>query len=162
MSRIQCQVTEAPILTQDVVQFASERLHGAQNFFFGAVREVNHGQKVTAVAYDAFVPLAEKVLREICLEAQTRWGGDLEFILIHRTGRLGVGEISVAIGVTARHRDEAYQASRYVIEELKVRAPIWKKEFYESGETQWLKGHALCGHQVSSRPQSHPVDFGRE
>lgn len=161
MSQIQCRVSEAPILPQEVVKFASERQHGAQNFFFGAVREVNLGQKVTAVAYDAFVPLAERILREICLEAQTRWGKDLEFILLHRTGRLGVGEISVAIGVTARHRDEAYQASRYVIEELKVRAPIWKKEFYESGETQWLKGHALCGHSASSRPPSHPVDFGR-
>lgn len=150
MSRIRCVVSEAPIQPNQVVQFASEHSHGGQIFFFGAVRELNLGRKVIAVAYDAFVPLAEKVLQEICSEAQSRWGKDLQILVIHRTGRLTVGEISVAIGVTSRHRDEAYQASRYVIEELKVRAPIWKKEFYESGETEWLKGHALCGH-----PQAH-------
>ena len=125
--------------------------HGGQNIFFGAVREVNHGKKVVAVSYDAFEPLAEKILAEIAAEAKSKWGSDLCILVWHRTGTLSVGQLSVAIGVSSKHRDEAYLASRYVIEEIKTRAPIWKKEHYEDGETEWLKGHALCGHGAEVR-----------
>ncbi|MCC7441564.1 MAG: molybdenum cofactor biosynthesis protein MoaE [Bdellovibrionales bacterium] len=141
-------MSEAPIDLARFVSGLGAPGHGAQNLFFGAVRETNHGKRVLAVSYDAFAPLAEATLRDICGEAAGRWGEDLRFRVLHRTGRLGVGELSVAIGVSSRHREESYQASRYVIEELKKRAPIWKKEHYEGGETEWLKGHALCqGHQ---------------
>ncbi len=146
MPQIHCTVREEPIRVEEIFDFVSDEGHGAQNFFFGRVRSVNFGRQVVAVAYDAFVPLAEKVLHEICREAALRWGEDLRVCVIHRTGRLAVGEISVGIGVSTRHRDESYQASRHVIEQLKLRAPIWKKEFYENGETEWLKGHALCQH----------------
>jgi molybdopterin synthase catalytic subunit len=124
--------------------------HGAWNFFFGAIRETNHGREVVAVSYDAFVPLAERTLHAICEEARSRWGESLRFHVVHRTGRLAVGELSVAIAVSAPHRDEAYLASRYVIEEIKTRAPIWKKEFYSDGETSWLRGHALCGRRAQN------------
>lgn len=117
---------------------------GAQILFLGAVRDVNEGKPVVAVSYDAFVPMAETVLREICEEARARFGHDLRIAVQHRTGKLGVGDVSVAIAVGSVHRDEGYQASRYVIEELKKRVPIWKKEHYENGETEWLRGHALC------------------
>jgi molybdopterin synthase catalytic subunit len=110
---------------------------------------------VEAVAYDAFQPLAEKVLGEISEEARLKYANDLKVVLQHRTGKLKVGEISLAIAVSSRHRDEAYEASRYIIEELKQRAPIWKKEYYTDGETDWLKGHALCGHHHSKRPFSN-------
>ena len=106
MARIHCEVTEAPILPADQFAFTNERGHGAMNCFFGAVRETNHGKKVTAVAYDAFAPLAEKVLREICSEASTRWGEDLCFHIVHRTGKLSVGEVSVGI-VDAEKSDAA-------------------------------------------------------
>jgi molybdopterin synthase catalytic subunit len=119
---------------------------GAHVLFMGEVRSLNHGKRVVAVAYDAFVPLAEKCLREISEEAIARWGEGLEILILHRTGRLEVGEASVLISVRSPHRAEGYEASRYLIEELKKRAPIWKKEFYENGETEWLKGHALCAH----------------
>lgn len=138
--------------------------HGARILFFGVVRKENLGRQVISVAYDAFPPLAEATLTQICKEACTRWGEDLQFRLIHRTGTLKVGEISLAISVSSKHRDESYQASRYVIEELKKRAPVWKKEFYEDGESDWLKGHALCGHdrhlpsprpsEISTRPSN--------
>jgi molybdopterin synthase catalytic subunit len=110
------------------------------------VRNTNHGRQVQAVSYDAHPALAETCFREICQEASGRWGETLQVALIHRVGRLEVGEISVSIAIGLPHRDEAYQASRYVIEELKKRAPIWKKEHYIDGESEWLQGHALCSH----------------
>ena len=119
---------------------------GAGNSFFGMVRNRNHGRDVSAVAYDAFVPLAEKTLQEICNEAFSQFGSKGSIFIRHRTGKLQVGELSVVIVVHTPHRDEAFKVCRYVIEELKVRVPIWKKEFYTDGETEWLKGHALCSH----------------
>lgn len=68
----------------------------------------------------------------------------MRICIVHRIGKLAQGDISVGVGVSSPHRDECYQASRYVIEEIKRRAPIWKREAYESGETEWLKGHMLC------------------
>lgn len=146
MSTVRCRVSERMIEPNDVFQFIRHPGHGAQNFFFGAVRSGNRGRTVVAVHYDAFESLAIRTLQEICFEAQAKWANDGVIYVAHRTGRLGVGEISVGIGVSSRHRDEAYQASRYIIEQIKLRAPIWKKEVYEDGETEWLKGHALCQH----------------
>jgi molybdopterin synthase catalytic subunit len=149
------QVSDQPIVASDfVVAEEHSQAHGAHILFFGVVRKENLGRKVVAVAYDAFPPLAETVLREICQEARARWGAGLEFRLMHRTGKLSVGEISLAVSVSSQHRDESYQASRYVIEELKRRAPVWKKEFYEDGESEWLKGHALCAHASEPLPSS--------
>lgn len=152
---IWCIVSEKKINPTDVFEFASDFGHGAQNFFFGAVRAKNFGRTVVAVAYDAFVPLAEATLFEIVRESKAKWGKSLKICVMHRTGKLDVGELSVAIGVSSPHRDECYQASRYIIEQIKQRAPIWKKEFYDNGETEWLKGHALCQH---SHAHSHEGD----
>ncbi len=146
MDSIFCEITDQILQPEATFQFAKHSGHGAQNFFFGAVREINVGREVVAVEYDAFIPLAEKTLKEISEEAQEKWGQDLKISVRHRIGKLSVGEISVAIGVSSTHRDEAYQASRYIIEEIKHRAPIWKKEYYINGETEWLKGHSLCQH----------------
>ena len=117
---------------------------GASNSFFGIVRNVNHGREVLAVSYDAYVPLAEKVLLEIAEEAGIKWAKTNSIYIQHRTGKVRVGELSVMIIVYTPHRDESFQMCRYIIEQLKVRAPIWKKEYYSDGETEWLKGHELC------------------
>jgi molybdopterin synthase catalytic subunit len=146
MLRISCKVSDEPLNPAREFETTHEHGHGAINCFFGSVRESNHGKKVVAVAYDAFIPLAEKILNEICVEACHAWGEDLCISVVHRTGKLLVGELSVGIVVSSRHRNESYLASRYIIEQIKLRAPIWKKEFYENGETEWLKGHALCQH----------------
>ncbi len=146
MDRILCEIVNEKIDPSEVFEFASDFGHGAQNFFFGSVRSENLGREVVAVGYDAATPLAEKVLNEIATEALSRWGDTIRVCVLHRVGKLSVGEVSVAIGVSSKHRDESYQASRYIIEEIKKRAPIWKKEFYSDGETEWLKGHALCQH----------------
>lgn len=149
MGRIHCKILNERIDPNRVFEFASDFGHGAQNFFFGSVRSQNLGREVVAVGYDAAPPLAEKVLNEIATEALSRWGHKLRVCVLHRVGKLSVGEISVAIGVSSPHRDESYLVSRYIIEEIKKRAPIWKKEFYSDGESEWLKGHALCQHHGS-------------
>lgn len=146
---VTCWISEGPIREGELCQMTPRKCHGAQNYFFGSVRDFNLGKKVVAVSYDAYIPLGEKILKELAQEAQDRWGLDLRICVVHRVGQLAVGEVSVGIGVSSAHREEAYQASRYIIEQIKLRAPIWKKEHYEDGETEWLKGHALCSHHKS-------------
>lgn len=146
-------VSEVPISGDLALGRVNGPKLGAQTLFLGVVRDRNLGRNVEAVSYDAFEPLAEATLREICEEARTKWGEGIRLAVFHRTGRLGVGETSVAIAVGSPHRDEGYRASRYVIEELKKRAPIWKKEHYEDGESEWLKGHALCQHGHSEHEE---------
>ncbi|MEY4615440.1 MAG: hypothetical protein RJB66_400 [Pseudomonadota bacterium] len=148
-----CCIAEGPLDPEAIFQFTQQMQHGAQNYFFGAVREVNLGKTVMAVSYDAYAPLGEKILREIAREAQDHWGKDLRIYVQHRVGQLAVGEVSVGIGVSSLHRDESYMASRFIIEQIKIRAPIWKKEHYEDGETEWLKGHALCQHRHKEKTQ---------
>lgn len=144
--RIMCEVSEQKIDPMELFEVTSEFSHGAQVFFFGAVRSRNHGRDVVAVGYDAAVPLAEKALLEIGEETLEKWGETLKISIHHRVGKLSVGELSVGIAVSSPHRDEAYQSSRYIIEQIKERVPIWKKEYYMDGESEWLKGHALCQH----------------
>lgn len=140
---------------------------GGEIVFLGKVRNHNLGKKVLGVSYDAFAPLTEKIFLQLCQEAQAQWGQELDIVLVHRIGRLDIGDVSVAIAVDSKHRDEAYQASRYVIEELKVRAAIWKKEHYEDGDSEWLQGHALCqhGHRHNSKhadKHSHNSEHGNQ
>lgn len=144
--QVQVSVTREAIDLTRVVQVGPASPHGAGNVFAGYVRDLNMGKKVLGIEYDSFEPLTEKIFRDICHEAQEEWGHDLQIFVIHRIGYLKVGEISVAIFVTSGHRDESYQASRYVIEEIKTRAPIWKKEFYQDSQSEWVRGHALCQH----------------
>jgi molybdopterin synthase catalytic subunit len=146
-SKTDVKVTPDPIALSDV-NWESLRTSGdgACNIFTGAVRNRNHGREVRAVEYDAFVPLAEKILAEIARESLKKAGGSGSVYLRHRTGRLEVGEVSVLIVVHTPHRAEAFAVCRRVIEELKVRVPIWKKEYYSDGESGWLQGHALCAH----------------
>ncbi|MEO5970616.1 MAG: molybdenum cofactor biosynthesis protein MoaE [Bdellovibrionia bacterium] len=143
---IHTRITESSIRTEEIPSLLNRPEHGAQIFFFGVVRNRNLGRAVITVSYDAFIPLVEVTFKQICEDANLKWGPGLQLVLIHRIGQLAIGEVSVAIGVGAVHRNEAFQASRFIIENIKSRAPIWKKEFYEDGETEWLDGHALCGH----------------
>ena len=143
---IEVRVSDQPLLVEEVQGKLIHSGWGAEILFLGNVRDWNLGRPVVAVSYDAFAPHAEATLRTICEEASREWGPKLGMIVHHRTGRLSVGEASVIIGVASVHRDEAYEASRYIIEQLKERAAIWKKEHYEDGESEWLKGHALCSH----------------
>lgn len=116
---------------------------GAAVLFLGTVRNRNDGRDVVGVSYDAFVPLAERTLRDIAAELACRLSDPLGLAIAHRTGRLCVGETSVAIVTASAHREEAYFASRYVIEEIKRRLPVWKQEHYVDGDSEWLDGCCL-------------------
>lgn len=142
-------ITQEIIDVSKVISEASDRapkICGAQVLFVGIVREHNLGKKVVSVSYDAHPQFAAKIITEISEEARQKYGPHVYVEAVHRVGDLQVGDASIAIVVHSKHRDEGYLASRYVLEEIKTRAPIWKKEKYEDGETEWLKGHALCGH----------------
>lgn len=146
MGLITCKILGQAIDPKNIFEVTPDEKHGAQCVFFGAVRARNLNRDVVSVHYDVVAGLAENIFLEIAKESQIKWGNEISIQIIHRSGELSVGEISVAIKVSSPHRNEAFEACRYIIEEIKKRAPIWKKEIYKDGETQWLKGHALCQH----------------
>jgi molybdopterin synthase catalytic subunit len=119
---------------------------GAEALFIGKVRDHQGARAVIAIEYDAFVPLVLAEFSRIAAEAREQWGDRLRVRVVHRKGRLVVGEIGIFIRVESPHRAEAFGACRFIIEEIKKRAPIWKKEFYDDGESEWVQGHALCQH----------------
>jgi molybdopterin synthase catalytic subunit len=104
--------------------------------FVGTVRELSHGKKVTALTYEAYEPMAKKELMRIAEEMMNRWQL-CKVAIVHRTGTLSVGKISVAIVVSAPHRSDAFEAARYAIERIKEIVPIWKREHFEDGTSEF-------------------------
>ena len=134
-------LTWGRIEPQDFVAAHDNHRRGASVLFFGIVRDHSEHKRVTHLEYEAYVRMAEPMLEALIATANTRW--QLEGVcLVHRLGCVPLGEIAVAIEVSAAHRDEAYRASRYLIDEIKHGVPIWKKEFYTDGSSEW----SLCGH----------------
>ena len=117
---------------------------GAVLLFLGTVRNHNDGRAVEGLEYEAYREMGEEVLAAIAGEAEERFGTH-RIGLYHRTGVLAVGEVSTVIAVATPHREEAYLASRYIIEEIKKRLPVWKKERYVEGETRWVEGQVPPG-----------------
>src|ERR1700690_4106033 len=110
---------------------------GGIDMFLGTTRNHSKGKKVIRLEYEAYVPMALKLMDEIESEIRKRW--DIHNIsIVHRIGVVPVMEASVAIAVSAAHRKEAFEACRYAIDELKKRVPIWKKEIFEDGEV-WVE-----------------------
>lgn len=145
MAEIVCAITDRELDLATLMSHLNQDSYGAVIWFVGNVRNLNEGREVSAVTYEGVVPLGEKTLGEICQECQNQWGSDLGLLVAHRIGCLKVGETSVVIGVASPHRNAAYEASRYIIEQIKRRLPIWKREHYVSGEDTWLRGMPLGG-----------------
>ena len=139
-------ISEEMLSIQKAVDFVDSAENGALNMFVGKVRNHNMGKAVNAVSYDVFAPLACTVFQELCAEAKAQFGERLRLYVEHYKGKLTIGGISVIIAASSPHRDESFKACRYLIEQLKIRAPIWKQEHYVDGDSEWVKGHALCGH----------------
>lgn len=160
------ELASAPIdLTKPRAQLLDAACGGYASFE-GWVRDLNEGERVTALEYEAFAPLAVKEAERILAEAAARFGID-HAACIHRIGRLAVGELAVWVGVSARHRDEAFRACRYVIDEVKHRLPIWKKEHYENGSTGWVNCErcqppAVAAHNTHSHAHFPPADYSRQ
>ena len=109
-----------------------------QALFVGRVRRHNHGRDVVAVEYDLFEPLARSTFEAIARESLAEVTPELRVYVAHAHGRLDVGDIAVVVAAGSRHRDEAFRACRAVIEGVKHRAPIWKREHYREGDADWL------------------------
>ena len=111
--------------------------NGATLLFIGTVRDVNNGRAISGMEYSAYQSMAERELGDIVGEAATKFQTE-DIVVEHRIGVLGLGDASVAIAVAHPHRGPAYEASRYVIEQLKQRVPIWKLEHYTDGTREWV------------------------
>lgn len=110
---------------------------GASVSFEGWVRDHNEGRSVTRLDYQAYAPLAQAEGERILAEARERFA-IVEALCVHRTGALAIGDLAVWTGVSAAHRGAAFDACRYIIDEVKRRVPIWKNEHYADGESGWL------------------------
>ncbi len=131
-------LTADPLDLAALIAAVSEPEHGGLAAFLGCIRREDAIRPVVAIEYEAYEELTETELAAVAAEAMARFGAHVA--CMHRSGRVAVGEPSVAVAVSAPHRPAAFAACRYVIDELKVRAPIWKRMHYADGATEWIDG----------------------
>lgn len=123
--------------------------------FCGIVRKHNHNKDVAFLQYESHPELAEIILREIAVVASIKWPL-FWIIVVHRTGRLEIGETAVSIITASTHRKESYEASQYIINKLKQEVPIWKKETYVDGTSEWGN---LCNCDKNNHQPSSSVEL---
>jgi molybdopterin synthase catalytic subunit len=138
--------TAEPLSEAGVTAAVADPEAGGLVVFSGVVRNETGGRRVKFLEYEAHRPMAEAKMREIGEVVHARWPGVKTVAMVHRVGRLEIGEASVIIGVSAAHRAEAFEACRYAIDRLKEAVPIWKKEYFEDGEV-WVGLQSECDHQ---------------
>ena len=125
-------------------KFLSSSNFGAIIYFVGTVRDLNENKKVTGITYDSRDTMVIKSFEEIYKESETKLKIKNKAVFIeHVKGYVPVKEKSIIIGAACKHRDEAYNLSRFIIEEIKKKSPIWKKEHYTNEESEWLKGASI-------------------
>ena len=129
-------VTKEPIDLSELVRYVTDPEAGAIVPFIGTTRNNNEGRRVIALDYEAYPEMAEKELTRIGEDAKKKWP-ICKMAIVHRLGAVQIGEASVIIAVSSAHRDAAFAASRFAIEEIKKTVPIWKKEVFEGGEV-WI------------------------
>ena len=134
------------ILISNAEKFIKDSKFGASIYFLGTVRNINDNKKVIGITYDSHDEMVIKSFEEIYNEADQKLDiKDKAVFIEHAKGYLNLGDVSIIIAVACKHRDQAYVLSRYIIEEIKKRSPIWKKEHYENEESEWLKGNPISG-----------------
>jgi len=125
-------------------KFIASSKCGASIYFVGTVRDQNDNKKVTGITYDSHDALVIKSFEEIYKEAETKFKfNNIAVFIEHIKGYAALSDTSIIIAVACKHRTQAYEFSRYIIEEIKKRAPIWKKEHYENKDSEWLKGKPI-------------------
>lgn len=132
------EITTQAISVDEVSRRVSSPAVGAIVSFAGLVRNTNEGREVLALEYEAYAEMAEPLLAQIGDEIKARWPVEAVAI-VHRVGRLAIGEASVVIAVASSHRQGAFEAGRYAIDRVKDMVPIWKKEVFQGGEV-WIEG----------------------
>ena len=126
------EITEKEIDVNSVIESVRDPSAGGIDIFIGTTRDHSGGKRVLAMEYHAYVPMALKMMKELAGEAGSRWEVK-KISMVHRIGRLEIGEPSVVVAVSAAHREEAFQACRFTIDRLKESVPIWKKELFRDG-----------------------------
>jgi molybdopterin synthase catalytic subunit len=148
-------LTHEPIDYTSLTEAVRRPACGGVVLFLGTVRDITGDQVTEALDYEAYPAMAERKLAEIEREARARWPIG-EMTVVHRLGRLGVGEVSVAVVVSCPHRAEAFDACRYTIDRLKQIVPIWKKETRPDGSSDWVHPDVAAldrGTQSAERPE---------
>jgi molybdopterin synthase catalytic subunit len=136
-------ITKEPINVSQILADSEDTSSGATVLFTGSIRDHSDDkEKVSEVYYEAYEKMVENTLLEIEDEVLKKWNAK-KFITIHRIGKLKVNDISVAIAVSTEHRQDAFDACRYIIDNIKTRAPIWKKEMFDSGGAKWKDSSTL-------------------
>ncbi len=142
------ELTDQPIDADRLTQFVTTPLSGAVILFLGTVRELTHGKRTISLDYDAYPEMALKKMNELVDETAEKWPVQ-KVAIVHRTGKLELAEASVAIALSCPHRGDVFDAGRFLIDELKIRVPIWKKENWSDGTTEWV-------HPGADAPSTNP------
>jgi molybdopterin synthase catalytic subunit len=130
-------IVEHPLDPTALLAEVASTASGASTLFVGTVRRVNDGKDVSGIDYTAYGPMAESEMRAVAREAAERFGTD-RIVVEHRVGTLALGEASIVIAVSHERRAGAMDAQRYLIEEIKRRVPVWKREHYADGTREWV------------------------
>lgn len=138
-------VTAEVLAPDEAVAAVQTPASGAVNLFLGVVRDNNLGRTVDYLEYDAYPEMAERVMRQLAEEAKERFGLE-NCAVLHRTGRLEIGETSLLVAVASGHRAESFEAGHWLVNEIKKRVPVWKKEVWDDGEA-WIEGPESMGIQ---------------
>ena len=148
-------VTADPLDLPALVRMVDTAGMGAVTTFLGLVRDHNQGRRVTHLIYEAYEPLAERALTTIVEEAREHWPTTV-MAIHHRTGKLEIGEASVAIAAGSPHRADAFAACRYAIERIKQIVPIWKHEYFDGGDV-WIEGATADPDDTTAREHARRI-----
>ncbi|WP_227939645.1 molybdenum cofactor biosynthesis protein MoaE [Alkalihalobacillus deserti] len=155
MDQLLFEIQDTPLSMEEIVAKVTRRECGAIATFIGTVRELTHGKRTLKLEYQAYKPMAIKMLEQIGQEVEAKWPGAM-IAITHRVGMLDISDIAVIIAVSTPHRKAAYEANEYAMERIKEIVPIWKKEFWEDG-SKWI-GDQL---EKTSYPKGAPEIGGQ-
>lgn len=135
---VEVELTREPIDPRALAHRVADPMTGASALFLGTVRNEHHGRAVLRLDYEAYAPMALSEMKKIGAELVSR-DGISRVAIVHRLGTLEIGEVSIGIAISLPHRTEAFDALRFAIDTFKARVPIWKREHFDDGESNWVE-----------------------
>ena len=154
-------ISRKPIDPTKALESVMDEDAGGIVLFVGTIRNQTRGKEVKGLEYEVYRPMAERQIARLEEEIRKRWPVK-SIRLIHREGKLKVGEVSVVVAVSAVHREEAFEAARYAIDRIKESFPIWKRERFRGGRYAWVKGTPIQSYPASDRAISDSQTNSRE